>query len=358
MDFEFISQFLISVSLVRSLDLTMEALIELCDLVAQKPEQFTDKLAWMCNRCPQPESLPAGSPRVSRSQLNAVLAVARFLSKCPSATDHRPKAIILDFLRSIPLSFNQSFWPQSFNVDSIASFFVDFLGYVSKSAELSPDFSTEVAGFVGEVVMAAINNNASDNLAISRAFLLALTQNFPPILQADAEKLVTCLLDEFTVSIQIQASPSEQIGINSETSSSQSSPLSNTNHHNYNPNNDISSPVNDVSHVSGSSIASVVSSTTVVVNGSGVMWKSGFDTMGGSFGFNDGGGGGGMFRQQVASFEEESIEGLEKQEIAFKLIVHVLDHVRIDNKLLEQVRVIAKKQLQSLSAFLKVNDDV
>jgi hypothetical protein len=66
-------------------------------------------------------------------------------------------------------------------------------------------------------------------------------------------------------------------------------------------------------------------------------------------------GGGVLSRQQVASFEEESVEGLEKQEIAYKLIGLVLDCARIDNKLLDQVRLIAKKQLQSLSAFLKVN---
>ncbi|KAK7849419.1 phosphatidylinositol 4-kinase alpha 1 [Quercus suber] len=53
----------------------MEAMTELCDLVAQNPTQFSDKLSWICNGCPQPDSLLSGSPpRVSRSQLNAILA--------------------------------------------------------------------------------------------------------------------------------------------------------------------------------------------------------------------------------------------------------------------------------------------
>ncbi|KAJ9152673.1 hypothetical protein P3X46_026216 [Hevea brasiliensis] len=327
----------------------MEALMQLCDVAAQNPAQFAEKLAWICSRCPQPDSLLAGSPRVSRSQLNAVLAVALFLSKCSVSTDNRPQSIVLEFFRAIPSSFRQSFWPQSFSLDSISSFYVDFLGYVSKAAELSLDFAEEIADYVGDVVMAGLNNNVSENLAISRAFLLALSQNFPPIVQSDAEKLVMCLLDQFCVPVQVPASPIEPIVINSETSSSQSSPL---NQHNYNPSNEISSPANDLSHVSGSSSASVVSSMSVMLNGSSVMWKSGFDSMGMSFGFNDGGGG--LFRQQVASFEEETVEGLEKQVIAFKLIMHVLDHVKIDNELLKNLSSIAKKQLQSLSAFLKI----
>lgn len=320
--------------------------MQLCDVAAQNPAQFTEKLTWICSRCPQPDSLFSGSPRVSRSQLNAVLAVALFLSKCSSSADNKPQTIVIEFFRAIPSSFSQSFWPQSFSLDWISSFYVDFLGYVTKATELSPDFALEISDYAGEVVLAAINNNVSENLAISRAFLLALTQNFPPIEQSDAEKLVTCLLDQFCV----PASANDSIVINSDTSSSQSSPLNN---HNYNPSNEISSPANDLSHVSGSSGASVVSSMSAMLNGNSVMWKSGFDSMGMSFGFNDGGGG--LFRQQVASFEEETVEGLEKQVIAFKLIIHVLDHVKIDNELLKNLSSLAKKQLQSLSAFLKVS---
>ncbi|KAJ6766108.1 PHOSPHATIDYLINOSITOL KINASE [Salix purpurea] len=330
----------------------MESLIELCDLISQNPAQFADKLTWLCNRCPQPEALLAGSPRVSHSQINAILAISRFLSKTVDHTDNRPKSLILTFFRSIPTSFHPSFWPQSFPNDSIASFFTDFLAYVSKSVESDPDFSVDVAGFVGEAVVAAIGNNAGENWessAISRVFLIALTKNFVPMLPEDGEKLITCLLDQFNLPVQVPSSPSERIGMNSGTSSSQSSPLSNNvNSHNssYSAHNELSSMVNDLSQMS---VSSSSASTTVVVNGSGVTWKNGLETMG--VGLD---GGGVLSRQQVASFEEESVEGYEKQEIAYKLIGHVLDCVRIDNKLLDQVRLIAKKQLQSLSAFLKI----
>ncbi|KAF5745697.1 putative phosphatidylinositol 4-kinase [Tripterygium wilfordii] len=312
----------------------MEALTELCDLVAQNPTQFADKLAWICGRCPPSESLHSRSPRVSRSQLNAVLAVARFLSKCRDPPDHHPNSLILDFLLSIPDSFQRSFWPQSFSSDSITEFFVEFLGYVSKAAELSPDFAEDIAGFAGEVVMAAINY-AGEDLTISRVFLSALSQNSLPVLPEDADRLVACLLDQCSVSVP--PSPRDQIAVNSETSSCQSSPLP----------NESASPINEVSQSSGSSKGSSVS------NGGSILWKTGGDA---SFGFNGGAGevGGVLLRQQIASFEEESVENLGKQELAFKLIAHILDKVRIDPQLLDQVRLIVKKQLQSMPPFLRI----
>ncbi|TQD69119.1 hypothetical protein C1H46_045348 [Malus baccata] len=326
----------------------MEALMELCDLIAEHPAQFTEKLSWICGRCPPPEFLLGGSPRVSRIQLNAVLAIARFISKCPDSADLRPKSVVLEFLRSVPASFNRSFWPQSFGNDSIASFFSHFLGYVSKATELSPDFATEIAGFTGEVIVLAISSGGED-LGISRAFLMALSEHFPPILPSDAEKLITMLIDHFAVSgvVQSPVTP-RRIGANSETSSAQSSPM-NGNHYQA---NEGSSPRNEASNVSGSS-GSISSRGSVMMNGSSIVWKSGVDQLGVNFGLGDGGGAV-MLRQQVSSFEEESVENLEKQDIAFKLVAHILDKVRIDSALLEQVRFIAKRQLQSMSVFLKV----
>lgn len=310
----------------------MEALIELCDLIAQNPKQFSDKLAWICNRCPQPDFLLSGSPRVSRSHLNAVLAVARFLSKCGKEPESRAKSVVLEFFRAIPTSFHRSFWPQAFSSDSIFSFFTDFLGYLSQSTDVSPDFAADVAAVAGEVVLAAINYNMAEDSGVSRAFLLALSTNFPPILASDANTVVTCLFDQFAV--PIPASPREQMTINSETSSSQSSPLI-LNHlqlQRSSNNESESSPGNEVtSHISVSSVS---------INGGGSIFGGVNDVP--------------QVRQQVASYEEESVESLEKQEIAFKLITHILDKVQIDSKLLEQIRFVAKKQLHSLCAFMKV----
>lgn len=327
----------------------MDALVELCDLIAENPKHFPDKIAWICNRCPQPDVLLSGSPKLTRSHLNAVLGVARVLSKCGDSTDARAKSVVLEFLRAVPSSFHRSFWPQAFTNDSIPSFFSDFLAYVSKSCDISPDFSTEIAGFTGEVVLSAINSNATDETGISRVFLLALSKNFLPIVPSDADKLVTTLLDQLAATIL--ASSREQMAVNSETSSSQSSPISTNHSMPNNSNGSASSPGNEAaSQVSVSSASSKVSSVTL--NGGESIFGGGSILSGGSIfgGVNDPQ----HFRQQVISFEDETVESLEKQEVACRLIAHVLDKVHIDSKLLEKVRLFAKRQLQFMSAFLKV----
>ncbi|KAL8556015.1 hypothetical protein ACS0TY_003722 [Phlomoides rotata] len=317
----------------------MESLVELCDLIAQNPQQFREKIAWICNRCPPAESMMTGSPMVSRSQLHAILAVARFLSKCPNSDHETPKSLILAFYRSIPSSFNPKFWPQAFSPEAISSFFNDFLNYISKAAELSPDFATDLAGFTGEIVIQTITNADS---SVSRVFLSALCLNFPPILPSDANKLITLLLDRFD--IVVPSSPREPLATTPDAASAQSSPMS----ANY-----YQSP--GVSAESSSSAASKddASSRGIVVNGSGssVAWKSNGDLL-----FSEGYGGGGTPAHKKAAtlFEEESVENLEKQDIVFMLIGHIYSKVAIDPQLMEQVRGIARDQLQSMLAFLKI----
>ncbi|GER42249.1 phosphatidylinositol 4-kinase family protein [Striga asiatica] len=329
----------------------MESLMELCDLIAQNPAQFPEKFAWIRSRCPPAESLLGGSPAVSRSQLHAVLAVARFLSKCPNSDQESTKLLTLAFYRSIPLSFDIKFWPQAFPVEAVSSFFHDFLNYISKASELSPDFAVDVAGLTGELVMQTISNAGS---GVSRVFLHALCSNFPPILPSDANKLIAVLLDRFDV--VVPCSPRELISSTPDTVSAQSSPFS-ANH--------FQSPGAEASIVSADSFNSMASkddassSRGVVVNGAGsIAWKINGDTFGVGLASNDGEGGGGAgslgYKKTVALFEEESIESLEKQETVFKLIAHMFSKVAIDQQLMEQVRGIAKDQLHSMLVFLKI----
>lgn len=98
----------------------------------------------------------------------------------------------------------------------------------------------------------------------------------------------------------------------------------------------------------------MVSSSSKENEGSGISRRSSVDQLGTPGG---GGGVGGslVVRRDVAAFEEESVEGLEKQEIAFRLFGQVLDRVGVmKSGQVEQVRMVAAKQLKSLPAFLKV----
>ncbi|KAG8364319.1 hypothetical protein BUALT_Bualt19G0116400 [Buddleja alternifolia] len=297
----------------------MDSLMELCDLVSQNPTQFCDKIAWICGRCPPAESLLIGIPRVSRFQLNAMLAIARFVSKCVDCDQEAAKSMLLAFYCSIPSTFNVNFWPHSFSSDAISSFFDDFLKYVTKAVEVSPDFSTDVAGFTGDVIIQTISNRDS---SVSRIFLSALCSCFPPILPSDANNLIPVIFEGFEIAVP--SSPREASIFSEESLSSVA-------------------PGDDVS----------ASRNIVVSGGSVITWKSNEDLFGGTVGFNDGSSDAMCNKKTVASFEEESLESLDKQETAFKLIGGILDKVAADSKLMEQVRGIANDQLRSLLCFLK-----
>ncbi|KAG9135092.1 hypothetical protein Leryth_011580 [Lithospermum erythrorhizon] len=277
----------------------MEALMELCDLIAEDPVEFGDKLSWICGRCPPPE-IELG--RVTRSQLNAILAVSRFLSKSQSHLDGRPKSICLAFYRAIPASFAPSFWPQSFAHDLIVSFYNDYLGYVCKASDLSVDFAADVAGLTGEIVMSSF-----DNVSISRIFLNALAHNFPTIVASDATSLLFSLIDR--LDIPIPSSP--------DAPSYMSSPVSGTYYQRASPGNEIAASSNSVADDGTSAI---------VVSGAVAYMRA---------------------------FEQESVESLEKKEITLKLIGQIVSKVSIEPDILEQVRVLAKEQLRSMLIFLK-----
>ncbi|CAN8289056.1 unnamed protein product [Cochlearia groenlandica] len=129
---------------------------------------------------------------VTRNQLNAILAAARILSRNLDTNENHGKLAVLDFIDVVfPASFRRRFWPGSFTVDSISLFYICFLGYVSC---LSFDFGTKVL----DAIIIIYGEGEKRDLEISRAFLLALSQNFPSILkQPDGDKLITLSLHEF-----------------------------------------------------------------------------------------------------------------------------------------------------------------
>ncbi|KAH0920787.1 hypothetical protein HID58_020805 [Brassica napus] len=240
------------------------ALTDICEIIEENPINFSESLVWICRQCPHE------SASVSRSHLNALLAVARIISRNVDTSENHGKLAVLDFLHAVPSSFRRSFWPCSFTLESITEFYCAFLGYVSC---LTHEFGSEVV----EITEEAIGDDVDVDPAISRAFLVALSHNgFPSIQQSDGDELITMLLHQFSTNEK------------------------------FSPDLDVASK--------------------------------------GSFS---------VFRQQVASFEDESVESLENQEITFKLMAHVLDKVKVDSKLYDQVSSIAKRQLQSMSAFLK-----
>ncbi|CAK9154863.1 unnamed protein product [Ilex paraguariensis] len=282
----------------------MESMIELCDLIAQNPSQFADKLAWICGRCPPIDSSFVSDSIASydflsymnkASELSSDFAIGRcgFTEELVSTTPEASSSCLGRFRILLPNLFCHS------RLEAIQSF--DFLSYVNEASELSSDFAMAVAEYTGEIVMSAINN-ASGDLGVS------LSQNFHPILLSNANRLVSTLLDRFEISVP--SSPRELVSITPEASSPQCSPLS-ANHYQSNERN---SPgmSGDPSRVTDEA-TSALWPKGLVMKGGSLAWKSNVDIFGADIGFND---------------EDEAVPQRPSQ--------------------------FAKEQLQSMLAFLKI----
>ncbi|KAI4318629.1 hypothetical protein MLD38_032306 [Melastoma candidum] len=313
----------------------MEPLYELVDLIATNPSQFPDQLSYLISRSPP----PSGS-RLSRSHLHSLLAIARFVATAAASPDPpltdpspSPKFVVLDFLRS--LSLQPSSWPQPFNLDSVSSFLSEFVGYLSAAANADPGFAYEVGDVVGDTVSLSLGVflDGKDESGLCKAFLRAVSGSSLPVGGKDVEMLVGLLVDEVAIPVVVVAA-SPRDGAASEISSAQSSPISAVAVVSSSNGNGNSGSYGNAGETSSPGSNSNASSTQVLVS--------------------NGGGLGNNLRRPVGSFEDESLESLEKQEIACKILTRLLEEVTIEHKLLEQVRLLARKQVQSMPGFLKI----
>ncbi|KAL6637045.1 hypothetical protein ACP70R_024617 [Stipagrostis hirtigluma subsp. patula] len=258
----------------------MEALNELCDLVAAHPDLLlADKLAWLSSRCGGGAAPGAAAPpqRASRAHLHSLLALARLLPArgAGAGAEAGPPPPLLAFLKSHAF-LSPAFWPQSF---APAPFLSRLLPLIA-GAPTSPALSSALSA----ALLAALDVADPASAPLARAFLAAASAAAPlPLLPADSAPVAARLLLEFPGS---EEAPARAKG-----------------------------KVEDVA---------------AEENGGGV-------------------------KEAVRKFEEEEVEALERKEVAFRLIVHLVGgEGGLESEQVGKVRNAAAKQVRSLSDFLKI----
>jgi hypothetical protein len=269
----------------------MDPLTHLCDLISQNPDLLSDKLSWLCSRCPSLPSPPSPPPLLTSSQLNSLLSLARLLSLRAFPSHHFTP--LLNFLRNPPLT--PSAFPPSIHPSSYLS---SLLQFTSQAADLSPEFSIELSSFFATSILSAIVLSPPNE--VSNSFLSAISRSCPPIAESKSAQLIDRLLQElsdYDVPLLVYKGKQKE-----EEEDSTSSPS-----------------------ISRSSFGSGEGVIEVVV------------------------------KKELVSFEEEKIAGLERQEIIFGVFAKVVEKIgNIKVEDVEKVREATTKQIKSLPAFLKV----
>uniref|UniRef100_A0A0D6QSE9 1-phosphatidylinositol 4-kinase n=1 Tax=Araucaria cunninghamii TaxID=56994 RepID=A0A0D6QSE9_ARACU len=329
----------------------MDALTELCDVMAENAEIAGAKIGWIFSRCPPPGYFKVSQPRVTISQLNALLALARFLAQTKSLPNAGPDLAkaVLEFLEAVPLSFEQDFWPKNFGTESAATFYRDFMKYLAEIADLKPDMAAELSRVVGDIL-----ENFSFDGVLCRAFLAALAQDCPRFEPSEAERVSGVLLDRWInvdVNVSLFSSPVE--GFLNEVSSPEETTPGST------PGSTPSKGAGKGkeedfkdSNASFSGSSSSSKAARAVINGCSAAGRSSLDHL--AVTLNGLGEAGVALRQQASALQEESIPALERLEVAFRLFGRVLDSGRLRVSHLDKVRAAAGRQLKALPVFLKI----
>ncbi|GLJ12893.1 hypothetical protein SUGI_0199940 [Cryptomeria japonica] len=359
----------------------MDALTELCDIMAQDGQIAGSKIGWIYSRCPQLGYFrPGSSVRVTHSQLNAVLAMARFLS-ASSNLEKDLLNVLVEFLEAVPLSFEEEFWPKNYSADAVGGFYEEFMKYGKKIANSKhgEGFRADVSRIIAEIIQGFGSNLYETGFA--RVFLSALAGNCPSLEAPDAEKVSAFLLDQWIINSSASFSSASSAFIVTSPSSDASAVSSSSPYGRkgtYLNGGGVSSPAseetpgstpgstpskmrkgkgeyrggdeitNDNNFCSSSSCSSSAKAARMATNGGA---RSSLDQLAVTYGLNEVEA---VVKQHAIAFEEEPLEGLEKQEIAFRLFGHILESSTVKDDHLQQLRVAAGKQLKTLPTFLKI----
>ncbi|BBM99420.1 phosphatidylinositol 4-kinase A [Marchantia polymorpha subsp. ruderalis] len=367
------------------------SLRELSSLLAGNAELAAEKLGVILCQCPPSGSLHDGSTRLHPRQLSAILAVAQFLSQSSSSAEEIQMDlwhVILEFLRTIPYYGQDDIWSSAFSSLWATAFFKDFMLAVVKftksRAVLAAELSTIIADIIQKIT-ALSNREVSAPIAPGvKFFLVALSENCPHLSADDVERVIKALLEQWAVNFQ----PGNTQPSSSDTSYHSSPSMSKKSHQHTPQSNGTSSPYKDsqstppqynsinvhglVSRYEHQLDPSPTTSTSTILTNAFTPSKLVEDHVTSRSGQLNGSGRGGLdyfynaqpevqgergssMRLQGNALEGESLYVLERQEIAFRLVSHILEKADGDRVVsdLVQLRNSAVLQLKGVLPLLK-----
>ncbi|KAH7425180.1 hypothetical protein KP509_11G043500 [Ceratopteris richardii] len=172
----------------------MDFLKEFVDVLAENPQLARDKLVWIQSQCSIRE-VEGSLFTISDSQLQGVLVIARFLSRCEdSQAGNELLDILLKFLNIIPSLSRASAFPEWFTFDAATVFFTEMAGYLVKTVELGSLRKDTISSVLSTLIKSLISEESRLQNPVCRALLTALSRFCPNLEGHDIDQLGMCLL--------------------------------------------------------------------------------------------------------------------------------------------------------------------
>lgn len=352
-----------------------KALTELCDLLAENGSRVElHGLSLLWTQCPSLEILSDAGFRPTVRQVNGILAAGRYLSRSKEEPENIEKllALVLQFVAEIPSISRNEAWPVVFTSEVFDGYFTEFLGYLVDISGKWPNTTISVSNVLTEFVLNVTEESegSSDGSVrwmrypAVRSLLLALASNFPGLDSADADSLANCILRDWLL---LPPTPMEASGRSAsfQSLSVQSSPLrfffssssmkdlrtaqgymSDGASDYYDDANTFFTPNSTPGGTPGREPETAGSFLHMNGNESR-SHSSEYAEYAGNHDANK------RIRQLLTALERESVAGLERQELGFRLFEQILGKVEVHEELVSQLRILAISQLGALVPFLK-----
>lgn len=191
----------------------MDSLTQLVDVLAENPQLAKERLGWIHEQG-SIEGDDYDHLIITTSQLQGVLAISRFLSRCQDLQNGNDLLdVVLSFLKAIPSLSRDSSFPEWFTFDAASLFFTEMSSYLVKIAEL---------GFVDNAIISVVVCNVIKNIVsqekrakngrlptASTALITALSHVCPRLDGSEIDQVGSCLLEQW-ISPALLELPSSQ----------------------------------------------------------------------------------------------------------------------------------------------------
>lgn len=353
----------------------MKALAELCDVLADNEAVSSEGIALLSSQCPSLESFSQEGLHPTVRQLNGLLGAARYLSRAKKPENRKEfLAVILEFITAVPNISRAEAWPASFTREAFDAYFSELIVYLAQIALRWHETLSDVSNVFADLIL----NITEEKGEISgepvrwtqypaiKSLLAAMAVQYPALDALEADAVAKCLLENW---LFVPQSPPESSG---RSSSAQSSPLryfspTYNGHSRSMKESRIGQGYMSDGHPSiddspryrvntfftpDSTPRGTPTGESEVVTGS-FLNMNGYGNAGHSSGNAGNFGGNKRSQQLLMALEGESTEALERQDIAFRLFVRILEKADLQGELITHLRTMAMGQLGALLPLLK-----
>lgn len=352
----------------------MRALAELCSLLTERRSATSSGvIAVLLSQCPAPGFTQRVPVQLTGRQYKGILFLARYAAYIRDRDDASELlSIVLEFLQGVPSIVKVD---SPFTAGDMNTYFEELLKYVAEVASVCPDVATAtskiIAGFIQRFVadpMQAGSISAKDCPSLARALFFALSKGCPTLTEDDAEHVAQSILKHLIIHSESSSSPSspQEFATNGEfyrtpesigalKASARDSSNDDSIEVNTTEFNSFRTPESTPSKFSPGVTDYHVEVVSVSGRSGGIGTGHSDKTNGVINGYSEKSNG--MtpdLRKLQASFEAETLDVLQWEDLAIRLFAQVLEQTRDSEPLVLQLRAVSIKQLRDVASLLKV----